>query len=139
MSYLLDTNVVSEPERKQPDRNVLEWLDSVDYRNVYLSAITVGEIKKGVAKLASGKRKAHIQNWLEDVRGHFAGRILPMTENTFLVWGQMYVTLEKRGIVRPILDSLFEASALEHDLILVTRNVSNFQHSSVTILSPWED
>ena len=139
MSYLLDTNVVSETERKRPDSHVLKWLDRVDSGNVYLSALTIGEIKKGVAKLASGKRKAHIQNWLEDVRQHFAGRILPMTENTFSVWGQMYGSLEKRGIVRPILDSLFEASALEHDLILVTRNVRNFQHSSVTILNPWED
>lgn len=139
MSYLLDTNVVSEPERKRPDRNVLEWLDNVDYRSVYLSALTVGEIKKGVAKLATGKRKAHIQNWLEDVRQHFAGRILPMTENTFLAWGQMYGYLEKRGIVRPIFDSLFEATAIEHDLILVTRNTRNFRSSSVTILNPWED
>ena len=139
MSYLLDTNVVSETERKRPDSHVLKWLDRVDSGNVYLSALTIGEIKKGVAKLASGKRKAHIQNWLEDVRQHFAGRILPMTENTFSVWGQMYGSLEKRGIVRPILDSLFEASALEHDLILVTRNVRCFQHSSVTILNPWED
>jgi predicted nucleic acid-binding protein len=139
MSYLLDTNVVSEPERKRPDPNVLKWLDSVDYRNVYLSGLTVGEIKKGVAKLASGKRKVHIQNWLEDLRQHFVGRILPMTENTFVVWGQMYGELEKRGIVRPILDSLFEATAIEHELILVTRNVRNFSGSSVTILNPWED
>jgi toxin FitB len=138
MSYLLDTNVLSEPERKRPDPNVLEWLASVDYQNVYLSALTVGEIKKGVAKLGSGKRKAHIQNWLEDVRQHFSGRILPMTENTFSVWGQMYGELEKRGIVRPIFDSLFEATAIEHDLILVTRNVRNFRDSSVTILNPWE-
>jgi predicted nucleic acid-binding protein len=139
MSYLLDTNVISEPERKHPDQNVLEWLDGVDYHNVYLSALTVGEIKKGVAKLALGKRKAHIQNWLEDVRKHFAGRVLPMTENTFVVWGQMFGDLEKRGIVRPILDSFFEATAIEHGLILVTRNVRNFKDSSVTILNPWED
>ncbi len=139
MSYLLDTNVVSETERKRPDSKVVEWLDLVDSGNVYLSALTIGEIKKGVSKLASGKRKAHIQNWLEDVRRHFGVRILPLTEPTFLVWGKMMAEFEKRGIVRPALDSLLEATALEHDLILVTRNVRNFQRSSVTILNPWED
>lgn len=139
MSYLLDTNVVSEPERKRPDKNVLTWLDRLDYRNVYLSALTVGEIKKGVAKLPAGKRKAHIQNWLEELRERFADRILPITESTFLVWGHMYGELEKRGLVRPILDSLFEATALEHDLVLVTRNVRNFPKTSVTLLNPWEE
>ena len=139
MSYLLDTNVVSETERKQPDSHVLKWLDRVDSGNVYLSVLTIGEIKKGFSKLVSGKRKAHIQNWLEDVRKHFGGRILPLTEQTFLVWGKMMAEFEQKGIVRPALDSLLEATALEHDLILVTRNVRNFQHSSVTILNPWED
>ena len=92
-----------------------------------------------MSKLASGRRKAHIQNWLDDVRKHFSARILPLTEQTFLVWGKMMADFEQRGIVRPGLDSLLEATALEHDLILVTRNVRNFQHSSVTILNPWED
>ena len=139
MSYLLDTNVVSETERKLPESKVVEWLGIVDSQNVYLSVLTIGEIKKGVSKLASGKRKAHIQNWLEDVRKHFGGRILPITERTFLVWGTMMAEFERKGIVRPGLDSLLEATAVEHDLILVTRNVRNFKESSVTILNPWED
>jgi len=138
MSYLLDTNVVSETERKCPDSNVLKWLDGTDPWNVYLSALTIGEIKKGVSKLASGKRKAHIQNWLEDVRQQFGGRILPITEQTFLVWGKMMAEFEQKGIVRSALDSFLEATALEHDLILVTRNVRNFHGSAVTILNPWE-
>lgn len=139
MSYLLDTNVVSETERKLPERKVVDWLSIVDSQNVYLSVLTIGEIKKGVTKLASGKRKAHIQNWLEDVRKHFGGRILPITEQTFLVWGKMIAEYERKGIVRPVLDSLLEATAVEHDLILVTRNIRNFKESSVTILNPWED
>jgi len=139
MSYLLDTNVVSETERKRPDSKVVEWLERVDARNVYLSALTIGEIKKGFSKLASGKKKAHIQNWLEDVRKRFGDRILPLTEQTFLVWGKMIAEFEQKGMVRTALDSLLEATALEHDLILVTRNVKNFQHSSVTILNPWKD
>lgn len=138
MSYLLDTNVVSETERPHPDSKVVEWLSTVDPEIVYLSALTIGEIKKGVSKLTSGKKKAHIQNWLEDVRRRFGGRILPLTEQTFLVWGKIMAEFETNGMVRPALDSLLEATALEHDLILVTRNVRNFQGSAVTILNPWE-
>ena len=139
MSYLLDTNVISEPKRKRPDQNVIHWLGSIDDSETYLSALTVGEMKKGAAKLPTGRNRVLVENYLEKVRSRFAGRILPITERTFLVWGKMMAEFEQRGIVRPALDSLLEATALEHDLILVTRNVRNFQHSSVTILSPWED
>ncbi|HQU91461.1 MAG TPA: type II toxin-antitoxin system VapC family toxin [Pyrinomonadaceae bacterium] len=139
MGYLLDTNVVSEPERPKPDENVLQWLDGIDSDDVFLSSLTIGEINKGVVKLPAGKRRAKIQNWLEQTRYRFAGRILPMTEATFLVWGRVYGELQKQGIVRPILDSFFEATAIEHDLILVTRNVRNFKDTQVTILNPWED
>ncbi|CAN5565769.1 MAG: type II toxin-antitoxin system VapC family toxin [Pyrinomonadaceae bacterium] len=139
MSYLLDTNVISEPKRKRPDQNVIRWLGSVDDAEIYLSVLTVGEMKKGAVKLPSGRNRVLVQNYLEKVRNRFTGRILPITERTFLVWGKMIAEFEQKGIVRPALDSLLEATALEHDLILVTRNVSNFQHSSVTILSPWED
>ncbi len=139
MSYLLDTNVVSETQRKHPDANVLKWLDVSDPNIVYLSALTIGEITKGFVKLPTGKRKAHIQSWLEDVRREFDGRILPITEQTFIIWGKMIAEFEKNGIVRPVLDSLLEATAIEHNLILVTRNTRNFQDSSATMLNPWEE
>ena len=139
MSYLFDTNVISEPRRKLPNENVVQWLAGVELADVYLSALTVGEIKKGAAKLSSGKQKVALESWLEKLRREFAERILPVTEETFLVWGKMVAAFEKVGIVRPAFDSLLEATALEHDLILVTRNVRNFQGSSVTILNPWED
>lgn len=139
MSYLLDTNVISEPRRETPDPAVRKWLDSVDLGSAYLSVLTIGEIKKGADKLDNGRKKVELQDWLEKMRRRFAGRILPLTEETFLVWGKTMAANERNGLVRPILDSLLEATALEHDLILVTRNVRNFQGSSVTILNPWED
>ncbi len=139
MGYLLDTNVVSESERAFPDKKVIKWLAQTDPDKSYLSALTVGEIKKGVSKLPSGKRKAHIQSWLEVIRNQFGGRILALTEDTFSVWGKMMAELEKKGIARPALDSLLEATAMEHDLVLVTRNVRNFKDTQVTILNPWED
>ena len=139
MSYLLDTNVISEPKQKQPNRNVIAWLANLVENDVFLSALTIGEIKKGTVKLPDSQRKAELQNYLDKIRRRFEGRILPITETTFLVWGKMVAEFEKKGIVRPALDSFLEATALEHDLILVTRNGRNFSDSSVTILNPWED
>ena len=139
MSYLLDTNIISEPKRPRPDVRVVEWLSAVDETQIFLSSLTIGEMKKGVEKLPSSKNRGLVQNYLEKTRNRFSGRILPVTENTFLVWGKMMAEFEKKGIVRPALDSLLEATALEHDLILVTRNVRNFRHSSVTVLNPRED
>ncbi|HEY0461345.1 MAG TPA: type II toxin-antitoxin system VapC family toxin [Pyrinomonadaceae bacterium] len=139
MKFLLDTNVISEPKQKQPNERVLEWLDAQDEAKLFLSVLTIGEIKKGLTRLDSGKKKTALENWLEKLRNRFSRRILSMSEKTFLVWGKIYGEFEQRGIRRPAFDSLLEATALEHDLILVTRNVKNFQNSQVTILNPWED
>jgi len=139
MSYLLDTNVVSESEQAKPNASVMEWLSARDESDVYLSALTVGEIRRGIEMLETGKKKTHLRNWLEGIRVTFAGHILPITELTFAVWGAMFAAFEKQGLRRPIFDSLLEATAIEHDLILVTRNVKNFGSSSVTIFNPWDD
>ncbi len=139
MNFLLDTCIISEPKQKKPGKKVLEWLDAQDESKLYLSVLTIGEIKKGIARLESSKKKAELEKWLEKLRNRFSRRILPLSEKTFLVWGKMYGEFEKKGISRPAFDSLLEATALEHDLIFVTRNVKNFRHSSVTILNPWED
>jgi len=139
MKFLLDTNVICEPKQKQPNERVLEWLDAQDEVKLFLSVLTIGEIKKGLTRLDSGKKKTALENWLEKLRNRFSRRILSMSEKTFLVWGKMYGEFEQRGIRRPAFDSLLEATALEHELILVTRNVKNFQNSQVTILNPWED
>ena len=138
MSYLLDTNVVSESEQLTPHPSVISWLAARDESDVYLSALTVGEIRRGIEMLDSGKKRTHLRNWLEGIRATFAGRILPITESTFAVWGTMFASFEKKGLKRPMFDSLLEATALEHDLILVTRNVRNFRDTSITILNPWE-
>ncbi|MCD9187737.1 MAG: type II toxin-antitoxin system VapC family toxin [Pyrinomonadaceae bacterium] len=139
MKFLLDTNVISEPKQKTPNKKVLEWLDAQDESKIYLSVLSVGEIRRGIARLDSGKKKTELEEWLEKLRNRFARRLLPLSETTFLVWGRMCGELENKGIVRSALDSLLEATALEHDLILVTRNVKNFQNSQVTILNPWEE
>lgn len=138
MSYLIDTNVLSETKRKMPDQNVISWLAGIDENKAYVSALTIGEIKKGAEKRGSTKERSDLLIWLDKLRVRFAGRILPLTEETFVVWGKLIADFEKRGKPRPALDSLLEATALEHDLVLVTRNVRNFKDSQVTILNPWE-
>ena len=139
MSFLLDTCTISEPKQKQPNAKVLEWLDGQDESKLYLSVLTLGEIKKGITRLESSRKKAELENWLEQLRTRFSRRILPLSEKTFLVWGKMSGEFEKKGILRPAFDSLLEATALENDLIFVTRNIKNFSQSQVTILNPWED
>ncbi|MEJ7861184.1 MAG: type II toxin-antitoxin system VapC family toxin [Pyrinomonadaceae bacterium] len=139
MNFLLDTCIISEPKQKRPSNRVLEWLDEQDESKLYLSVLTVGEIKKGIARLESSRKKAELEKWLEQLRIRFSRRILPLSEKTFLVWGKMYGEFERKGVVRPAFDSLLEATALEHDMIFVTRNVKNFHHSQVTILNPWAD
>lgn len=139
MNFLLDTSIISEPKQKRPSEKVLEWLDAQDESKLYLSVLTIGEIKKGIARLESSRKKAELEKWLEQLRLRFSRRILPLSEKSFLVWGKMYGEFERKGIVRPAFDSLLKATALEHDMIFVTRNVKNFHDSQVTILNPWED
>ncbi|MBA3693892.1 MAG: type II toxin-antitoxin system VapC family toxin [Acidobacteria bacterium] len=139
MNFLLDTCTISEPKQKRPSEKVLEWLDAQDESKLYLSVLTLGEIKKGITRLESSKKKATLEKWLEQLRMRFSRRILPLTEKTFLVWGKMYGEFERKGVMRPAFDSLLEATALEHDMIFVTRNVKNFHSSQVTILNPWAD
>ena len=139
MSFLLDTCIISEPKQKRPSKRVLEWLDAQDESKLFLSVLTIGEIKKGITRLESSKKKAKLEKWLEQLRNRFSRRIMPLTEKTFLVWGKMYGEFERKGVVRPAFDSLLEATALEQDMIFVTRNVKNFHGSQVTILNPWVD
>ena len=139
MKYLLDTNVISELRRPLPSENVVHWFADQEISRVFLSAVTVGEITRGIERLPTGRGKAHLGAWLEELRMKFAGRILPVTDQTFSLWGTMYAQAERKGLTRPILDLLLEATALEHDLILVTRNVKNFHGSPVTVLNPWEE
>ncbi|MBA3785893.1 MAG: type II toxin-antitoxin system VapC family toxin [Acidobacteria bacterium] len=139
MNFLLDTCTISEPKQKKPSEKVLEWLDAQDESKLYLNVLTLGEIKKGITRLESSRKRAELEKWLEQLQARFSRRILPLSEKTFLVWGKVYGEFERKGIVRPAFNSLLEATALEHDMIFVTQNVKNFHDSQITILNPWAD
>lgn len=140
MNYLLDTDVISELVSKKPDKKVEEWLDRLDPNTIYLSVITIGEIRKGIEKLPPSKRKDRVKEWLEgDLLIRFHGRILEITVEVMLIWGELTGRLEKAG--RPIkaIDSLVASIALQGNYRLVTRNEHNFQETGVTIFNPWKE
>jgi toxin FitB len=140
MAYLLDTCTISEMVAVQPNPNVLSWFQIQNEKKLYLSIITIAEIEKGIYQLPPSKKRTSLETWLfDDLTRSFQSRILEINQNLMTTWAKMIAELKTKGIVRPSFDSLIEATALHHQLILVTRNVKNFQNSQVTILNPWED
>jgi toxin FitB len=130
--YLVDTNVVSEARRGS--RQAVAWIRSVPPDAVYLSALTLGEIMRGVAlrQKSDPQTAARLTEWLERLRRDHADRILPVTDRIALEWGRI-AALRSRGDV----DGLIAATAIVHDLILVTRNVRDFDDTRVPLINPW--
>lgn len=138
MNYILDTNVVSELVTHEPDQNVVSWIDSIDSESVFLSAITIGEIKKGIEKLPDSKRKKALASWLEeDLLVRFRGRILPLDIPVLLTWGRLVASLEREGKPIPAIDSLLAATASQTGFTLVTRNTGDFEPAGISVLDPW--
>jgi predicted nucleic acid-binding protein len=139
MKTLLDTCVISELVTKQPDPNVVAFVDTLDPDDVYLSVITVGEIIKGIEKLPNSRRKAELSKWLqEDLLARFQGKVLPLDTDTIIEWGVLTARVESAGKPMPAIDSLIAATALAHKMTLVTRNVSDFEAAGLEILNPWK-
>jgi len=139
MSYLLDTCVVSEFAAGQPSEKVLSWISGLDPETVYLSVVTVGEIQKGIEKLPASKRKEALRVWLkDDLLVRFHDRLLPLGIGEMLAWGTLISRVEAKGVPMPLIDSLIAATALHHDLVIVTRDVDDFAPSGASLLNPWE-
>lgn len=117
----------------------MEFLRNVDKEDVFLSVMTIGEICKGIATLPVSERRAMLQDWLDiDVRSWFAGRIFPVTEAIAERWGHLAATAKQRGLTLAVVDGVIAATALHHDLTLVTRNVKDFEGLGIDISNPWE-
>jgi len=137
--FLLDTNCISEPVRSRPKTRVLEWLDAADEDSLYLSVLTLGEIRKGIASLPQGTRRTQLEAWLEtDLRPRFSGRIVPIDEAIAHRWGSLTGDAIRRGRTLSVIDALLAATALEYNLTIVSRNEKDFAAVQVPILNPWE-
>ena len=138
MSYLLDTCVISEVVARHPAQSVLDWMAITDETHLFLSAITIGEIKRGVVRLPDSERRRTLEQWLEgQLLARFRGRILPLDEAVMLTWGRLMVELERRGRALPAMESLIAATAMHHGLQLVTRNEKDFAGSGIEVINPW--
>lgn len=137
--FLLDTNVPSEMIRARPDPRVDAWVAAREDVVLYLSVITIGELRKGLTVLPEGKRRSRLQDWLEgEIIPLFTGRILPVTQAIADRWGVLSGQRQTAGRLLSMADGILAATALEHDLTMVTRNVRDFEGLGVAILNPWD-
>ena len=135
MSWLLDTNVISELTRPTPHPGVVRWLGELE-DEFFLSTLTLGEIHKGILDLPESARRRRLESWFDqEIRPWFAGRLLAVDERVALRWGRL---LAEAGRPLPAIDSLLAATALEHGLTLATRNTTDVARTGVSLFNPWE-
>lgn len=140
MNYLLDTCVLSEYVKKKPNIKVIQWLDEQEENSLFISVLSIGEIRKGIIKIQKKQpqRYQKLIQWIETVELRFAGKIINLDYKIINCWARICGECEAKGQKLPIMDSLITATAYEYNLIIVTRNVSDFHFSPVHIFSPWD-
>lgn len=137
--FLLDTNVLSEFARMgEPDRHVDSWLKTTAEEFLFASVLTFAEIRRGIELLPVGKRRAQLKKWQDDLVASFEMRLYPVTKSIADRWAVLSAQAQRNGITLANIDGLVAATALEHDLTLVTRNVKDFAGVEVPLFNPWE-
>jgi predicted nucleic acid-binding protein len=136
--YLVDTNILSELTKPTPSPRVEAFLRQSKDR-VFVSVFSIGEIRKGIASLPASNRRVILENWLNNEIIPWLGeRVLPVTLAIAERWGDLSAKLKAKGRPRPVVDAVLAATAFKHDLVLVTRNVRDYEDLGITILNPWE-
>lgn len=137
--FLLDTNVISELVKPRPEANVTAWIERTDESLLYLSVLTLGEIRRGIAVLPQSRRRATLEAWLDkDLRTRFENRILGIDLEVADRWGLLTAATRNGGIVLPVIDGLLAATALEHNLTFVTRDTGQIPSMGIAVFNPWE-
>ena len=139
--FLVDTNVLSEFSRRgEPDPRVKSWLKAAAPGSLYVSVLTMAELRRGMELLASGKRRDQLEEWLEGelLQSFEDTNVLPVTKPIGDRWAVLSARAQGKGIQLAVLDGLIAATALEHDLIVATRNVKDFVGVGVEVFNPWD-
>lgn len=138
MRLLLDTNVLSEVTKPRPEVRVLEWLDELDEDRVFISVVSIAEIRRGVAQMDDGRKRDALAEWLAaDLPQRFDGRVIPVNEAVAIAWGDLMGVAKRTGRGLSSMDGFIAATALAHNLTLATRNTKDFDGFSVEIFDPW--
>jgi toxin FitB len=136
--FLLDTNVISELVKAKPEPKVTKWIETTDETLLYLSVLTLGEIRKGIAFLSHSARRVALEAWLDhDLALRFSDRVLPIDHQVADRWGRIAGSAAARKSPLPVIDGLFAATAQHHNLILVTRNTRDIAATGVPAFDPW--
>jgi toxin FitB len=138
MKFLLDTCVLSEFIKPQPNKHVNDWMKNISEADLLISVFTIGELRKGIDKLDAGKRRQKLNLWFEEIMNWGNGRILTFDKSSAKNWGTLVAQLELKGRSMPIIDSMIAAIAMTHECHLVTRNVNDFIDVNIPVLNPWE-
>lgn len=139
MNYLLDTCLISELVKKEPNTAVVRWLEQQQEQKLFVSVLTFGELHKGIAKLPAGGRKEELLSWVEhDLVERFHGRIVALDHSTAMIWGRLQGEAEQAGEKLPVMDSLIAASAVANGFVVVTRNVRDLERCRARVVNPWE-
>lgn len=136
--YLLDTSFLSELARTPPDPGVVTWLAQQRRTDMAISSLSIAEITRGIARLGASRRAESLSEWFEEVlSGELFERVVAFGIEEARAWGHMRALADRSGQPLPVVDSLIAATALHHDLTVVTRNVRDFERCGVAVLSPW--
>jgi toxin FitB len=137
--FLIDSFVISEFSKPNADKRVVDWLDAAEPELLFLSAVTLGELRMGVEGLALGRRRRELEEWLErGLPAWFASNVLPLDKAVGDRWGRLAARAKKQGMALSTADGQIGATALQHNLVLVTRNVKDFRVLGIEIFNPWE-
>jgi len=137
--FLLDTNIISELIKPKPEPRLVAWMEAADESLLHLSVLTLGEIRKGIAAVTKPARRVELESWLEsDLRLRFSGRILPVDEEVAVRWGTVAGRAAARRATVPVIDGLLAATALHHNLTVVSRNTKDVAATGALVFNPWE-
>ncbi len=140
MNYLLDTNILCEATRPHPGAHAAAWLSARPALTLFVSLVSIAEIRKGILLLPEGKKRAKLGSWLESgLLPAFASRVIPLGKAEMNEWAALQADAEKKGHRLPVVDSLIAATARCHGLTLATRNIQDFCHCGISIHNPWEE